>query len=251
MPRYALRVAYDGTGFRGFAPNLGVRTVAGELRSALGRILGAPPSLTCAGRTDAGVHASGQTVTFDADRTLDPYRLRMSLNGLCGPEIAVSLVTEVEATFDARFSCEGRIYRYTVLTGPVPDPLRRDRVWHVPYELDIETMRAASVQLLGTHDFSSFCRRKIITTREGEVEATRVRTLRRIDWSVDGVEMMMEIEASSFCQQMVRSITGLLVTVGRGALTVDDVVPILTARDRNEVPHVAPPQGLCLVDTLY
>lgn len=244
MARYLLRLGYHGGTFRGFAPNDDVPTVGGSLRSALETVLRHEVPIVCAGRTDAGVHALDQAVHFDTDVPVDTGALQRSLNGLCKPHIVVSEVSRVADDFDARFSCVGRTYRYRVLNRRLPDPFRGDVTWRVADPLDVAAMNEAGAGLLGTHDFSSFCRRQFA---EGEVEKSRVRELRSVEWSpMPGDEVHLVIAASSFCQQMVRSITGLCVDVGLGRVPVDRVPAILAARDRTAVPRVAPPHGLFL-----
>ncbi|MEM7096346.1 MAG: tRNA pseudouridine(38-40) synthase TruA [Actinomycetota bacterium] len=245
--RYLLRLSYHGGPFRGFAPNEGVPTVGGALCVALETIVRHPVSITCAGRTDAGVHATDQAVHFDTDVEVDPDGLRGSLNGLCKPHIAVRSIEQVADDFDARFSCTGRTYRYRLLNRRVPDPFRHEVTWRVDGELDIQAMNAAGAALVGTHDFSSFCRKQFADVDGAEVEKTRVRDLRRVAWTrAADEEVHLMISASSFCQQMVRSITGLCVDVGLGRVSVEGVPGILAAQDRTRVPRVAPPQGLFL-----
>jgi len=252
MAKYRLRVAYDGGPFRGFAPNEGVPTVGGTLRAALEQILQHEVPIVCAGRTDAGVHALDQVVSFDTDRTVDPEAMRASLNGLCKPHIVVSEVESAAADFDARFSCTGRIYRYRILNRRLPDPFRRDFTWRVAQPLDVEAMHDAGRQLLGTHDFSSFCRRQYDTSGDEPVEKPRTRTLRSLEWTRQpDDEVHLVISASSFCQQMVRSITGLSVDIGLGSTEPSAVPEILAAHDRTQVPRVAPPYGLFLIRVEY
>jgi tRNA pseudouridine38-40 synthase len=249
-PRVRVRVdlAYHGARFHGFAENPGVRTVAGVLRVALEKVLGHTVELTGAGRTDRGVHARGQVVSFAADPArLDPGRLLSALNGLCGPEIAVSSVRVVEDGFDARHSAVARCYRYTVLNRPTPDPLLADRAWHVPEPISLPALRLASDPLLGEHDFSSFCRRP-----KGAPDASLVRHLSRLDWREAGDDLLVAtVEADAFCHQMVRSLVGLAVAVGTGVLRAGDVHGVLAARDRNAVPRVAPAHGLVLESVTY
>jgi tRNA pseudouridine38-40 synthase len=198
------------------------------------------------------VHALDQAVTFDTDRVVDLEALRASLNGLCKPHIVVSEVREVDPTFDARFSCTGRTYCYRVLNRRLPDPFRRQYTWRVSRALDVDVMNEASSVLLGTHDFSSFCRRQFDTRTAVPIEKPRVRTLRSAAWTrLPDDEVHLLIEASSFCHQMVRSITGLMVDVGRGDVDASLVPDILAARNRTYVKTVAPPQGLFLAEVSY
>ena len=240
-----MTVAYDGSGFHGFARNEGVRTVAGALGEALGRVLGHPVDLTCAGRTDRGVHAVGQVISFDADAERGaPDRLMRALNSMCGPEVAVSRAEVAEADFDARFSCVGRVYRYRVLNSPVGCPLMARYCWHVKQPLDVSAMRTASDRLLGAHDFSSFCRRR-------GPDQSLVRTVRRAAWRREGDVLAFEVEARAFCHQMVRSLVALLVDVGSGRRTAASVGEVIAARDRSTAPSPAPPCGLVLWRALY
>jgi tRNA pseudouridine38-40 synthase len=250
VDRVRLVVAYDGAAFHGFAANQGVRTVGGTLARAVHTVLGHPVALTCAGRTDKGVHARAQVVTFDARAgRVDPPALAASLNALCGPDIAVTDVAVVDGDFDARFSATARRYRYRIVNRAAPDPFRSRYAWHVDDELSWPAMVLACDALIGEHDFSAFCRRP--KRRDGE-EASLVRRVVEAGWErVDDDELRFEIEASSFCHQMVRSVVGLLVDVGRGRRHAGDVLAIIRSRDRNGVGNLAPPQGLTLWTVRY
>jgi tRNA pseudouridine38-40 synthase len=240
-----MTVAYDGSGFRGFAANEGVRTVGGALTGALGRILRHPVELTCAGRTDAGVHARGQVVSFDAlAGALDLERVQRSLNSMLGPEIAVREVSTAAPDFDARRSAVSRRYRYTLLTTPWPDPFWARRSWHVDRTLEVELLRLGADPLIGEHDFSSFCRRP-------DASVSLVRRVREACWEGDGELLHFWIEADAFCQQMVRSIVGTLVEMGSGRKRAGDMRGILAARDRHAAGQMAPPDGLCLWSVDY
>jgi tRNA pseudouridine38-40 synthase len=245
LVRVRMTVAYDGSGFHGFAPNAGVATVGGTLREALEKVLRTSTELTCAGRTDTGVHAWGQVVSFDAptDR-FDPLLLQRSLNRQCGPAIVVRDVAPAPEGFDARRSATGRTYRYTVLNRPVPDPFLAHLAWHVDEPLDLDLLRLGCDPLVGEHDFSAFCRRP--KHRDGSV-ASLVRTVRRAGWTDlgDGV-LRFEIEANAFCHQMIRSVVGTLVDVGTGRVHAGDLLGIIAGRDRARASRLAPPQGLCL-----
>lgn len=241
-------VAYDGGAFHGFAVQPGVPTVAGTLGGALARVVQHPVELTCAGRTDAGVHAWGQVVSFDCDaERFDPDRLRAAVNALCGPRIVVRAVAEADPAFNARFDAKARRYRYTILNRPVPDPFLAATAWHVPTPLDLPRMQAACDPLIGEHDFTSFCRRP-----KGEPDAPLTRRVRRAHWEREGEDILrFWIEATAFCHQMVRSITGTLVEAGMGKRSAADVMAALRARDRSAAGPVAPPHGLCLWEVIY
>jgi tRNA pseudouridine38-40 synthase len=244
--RLALTVAYLGTGFRGFAAQPGQKTVAGVLVGVLERSLRHTIELTCAGRTDAGVHAWGQVVTFDARADTDPVVLQRSVNKALGPAIVVRRAVVVPATFDARRSATGRRYRYTVLNQTTADPFLAATSWHVARPLDRRAMQLACDPLYGEHDFSSFCR------RPSNPGGSLVRRVRHADW-VDGGDgtIRFDIEASSFCQQMVRALVGTMVEVGLGRRRAGEMTGILRARDRAASGQLAPPHGLCLREVTY
>jgi tRNA pseudouridine38-40 synthase len=252
MTRIRMVVAYDGSGFHGFAVNDGVRTVAGELGGALGRFLGHEVELTVAGRTDAGVHARAQVVTFDvADDyvTSDLEALVRSVNHQCGPTVAAREAEVVPPEFDARFSARSRRYRYLVLNRPHPDPFLAAISWHVERPLDRWAMDLACDPFIGEHEFSAYCRRP--KHRDGSV-GSLVRRVKEATWTADGDGLLrFEIEASSFCHQMVRSIVGTMVAVGHGRLRAGDVAGIIRSGDRSKAGDLAPPQGLTLWSVAY
>jgi tRNA pseudouridine38-40 synthase len=249
--RARLVVAYDGSAFHGFAAQPGVPTVAGTLGRALERVLGHRVELVCAGRTDAGVHGWGQVVSFDAEaERFDAGRVQAAVNSLCGPAVVVREAAADRPDFDARFDAIARRYRYTVLNRPVPDPFLAATAWHVAAPLDLPAMQAACDPLIGEHDFTSFCRRP-----RGEPERSLTRRVLEARWVRDeavgeGV-LRFWIDATAFCHQMVRSITGTLVDVGLRKRTAADVVAALRARDRGAAGPVAPPHGLCLWEVVY
>jgi len=253
LVRVRLTIAYDGSGFRGMAANPGVRTVAGVLGHALERVLRHPVRLSVAGRTDAGVHARGQVVSFDARAGVDPAALARAVNAMCAPAIVVREAALAPPDFDARFSARSRVYRYQVLERDVPDPFLAATTWHVPGPLDAAALALACDPLIGEHDFSSFCRRPRDANRRDE-PVSLVRHVRSACWTRHPAEpdvWQFWIEADSFCHQMVRSIVGTLVEVGRGRRSAGQITGILRARDRAAAGPVAPPHGLCLWEVRY
>jgi tRNA pseudouridine38-40 synthase len=247
MARVALLVAYDGAPFHGFAANAGVRTVGGSLGDAIGRVLRHDVELTVAGRTDKGVHAWGNVVSFDAqaDR-LDVDALIGALNKMLQPHIAVRAGSLVADDFSARFSAVARTYRYTVLNRPVPDPFMADRSWFVEAPLDLAALRLACDPLIGEHDFTSFCRKPKLADGSEPVLVRRVREAAWTDLG-DGV-LRFEIRANAFCHQMVRSVVGLLVEAGMGVRRAGDISAVIRAKDRAAAGRLAPPQGRMLWD---
>jgi tRNA pseudouridine38-40 synthase len=241
-----MTVAYLGTGYRGFAVQPGQHTVGGVLVGALERALRHTVELTCAGRTDAGVHAWGQVVTFDARADADPTWLQRVVNRSLAPAVVVRGAAVAPAGFDARRSATGRRYRYTVHNRPAPDPFEAATSWHVPSPLDLSVMRLACDPLYGEHDFASFCR------RPANPGGSLVRRVRSADWMVAGDGLIrFEIEASSFCQQMVRSLVGTMVDIGLGRRKAGEMAAILRAADRAAAGRLAPPHGLCLWEAMY
>ena len=244
MPTYRLDLSYDGSGFHGYARQPRLRTVQGDLEKALERIIGVPLDTVVAGRTDAGVHARNQVVSFATSEPIRPERLTRSLTKLLAPEIVVYEAAEVSEGFSARFSARRRTYRYTVLNRPFPDPLQRGYSWHVPHPLDLSGMNQALQYLVGEHDFASFCRR-----RPG---ASTVRTVQSAEWIPQSDHLlMMEITAAAFCHQMVRSIVAYTVEVGRGRVDPHSTPDVLAAQDRNQARGAAPPHGLILWQVDY
>jgi tRNA pseudouridine38-40 synthase len=237
-----LDLAYDGTNFRGFARQPRIRTIQGTLEEALGRILGHVPRLSVAGRTDAGVHAEGQVVSFEGKA--DPERLQRSLNALLAPEIVVRRARRAPAGFDARHSATGREYRYRIRTSEVPDPFTARYEWHRPGRYRLAAMRRGARLLVGEHDFAAFCR----PPKDGS--STR-RNLRRLSVRRDGEVLEVRAEADSFLHQMVRSLVGTLVAVGEGRIEAETMPRILKGRSRQASGAVAPPDGLTLVAIRY
>jgi tRNA pseudouridine38-40 synthase len=248
LVRVRATVAYDGRDFHGFAAQPGLRTVGGVLTEALERVLRHQVELTVAGRTDAGVHAWGQVVSFDTSAArFSPAHLQRTLNKLCGRAIAVRELDAAPAGFDARFSARSRRYRYTVLNRDVPDPFLARTSWHVPEALDLAALRLGCDALYGEQDFSSFCRRPRAKPAEGQAPVSLTRRVLDAGWRDlgDGV-LRFEIEASAFCHQMVRSIVGTLVDMGAGRRRPGEMAAIVRARDRATTGQMAPPHGLCL-----
>lgn len=249
LVRIRIDLAYDGTGFRGFAIQARQRTVQGVLTDALSVVVGHPVTVTCAGRTDAGVHASAQVVHCDVPRDSrllrDLARARVALDKLSGPEITVWRVRRVPASFDARFSATQRRYRYKLCDAEAMDPLWRIDTWHVgPPKLDVEQMNAAAHHLIGEHDFSAFCRRAGDQHLRRRIDQLTVRR------SAGGL-IAVRVDGKAFCHQMVRSVTGCLVRVGQGKRDADWAGEVLAGLDRQAVGLIAPAHGLTLIGVSY
>jgi tRNA pseudouridine38-40 synthase len=241
--RVRLDVSYDGTDFAGWAVQPGQRTVQGVLEDALRTVLrlSAVP-LTVAGRTDAGVHASGQVAHCDLPALPDGLVRRLAR--VLPPDVRVRAATPVPADFDARFSALWRRYVYLICDEPAGvDPLRRRHVLSWPRPLAAEAMQAAAARLVGLHDFVAFCRR-----REG---ATTVRSLRQLSVVRDGADITCTVVADAFCHSMVRSLVGALLAVGEGRRGVGWPASLLVRDRRADEVTVAPPHGLTLVEVGY
>jgi tRNA pseudouridine38-40 synthase len=249
--RFRCVVAYRGTEYRGFAENPGVRTVMGDVASAVAKVARQPVELTGAGRTDAGVHAWGQVISGDLPVDTDLGDLQRRVNRMCAPGIAIRSIQWADGDFNARFSATSRHYRYHVWNDPASNPLMADTTWHVPRPLDLDGMRAGAEVLLGEHDFASFCRRPKMAV--GMEPASLVRVLYEAHWTrVDGSPLLrFEITGSAFCHQQVRSIVGTLVDMGLGRLRVETMAEIIAAQTRERAGTVAPPTGLVLWEVGY
>ena len=237
-----LVLAYDGTRFRGWARQPRVRTVQGAVEKALARVLGSVPGLSVAGRTDAGVHASGQVVSFEAE--VDPARVARALNGMLAPEVVVVSAKAAPPGFDARRSATAREYRYRLDTGPVPSPFTARYEWHRPGEVALGPMRDAARALVGEHDFTSFCRRP-------EAPASTVRRVERLTIARKGDRLEFGVRGNAFLHQMVRSLVGTLLAVGDGKIAPGSIPGILRARSRAAAGPVAPPRGLTPERVIY
>ena len=243
--RFRLDIAYDGTDFSGWAAQPGRRTVSGVLTDALSRVLRSPVALTVAGRTDAGVHATGQVASADLPVDLDEGWAVRRLARLLPADVRVTAVTAVPPEFDARFAALRRHYRYRIATAPWgAEPLRARDTLAWPHPLDLDAVAAASAGLLGEHDFAAFCKR-----RDG---ATTVRALERLEWR-RGPDAVVEaaVSADAFCHAMVRSLVGALLDVGRGRRAADWPAGLLGREERVAEVAVAPARGLTLVGVDY
>jgi len=243
MNSYRVEIAYDGTRFRGWAAQPGLRTVQGELEEALERVLGERVRLTVAGRTDAGVHALAQVASFDVGRE-PPPELARALNALTGPDLAV---TGLAATpgFDARRAARSRRYRYRVETSTTASPFERGRALHWPHRLDREALDACAALLPGRHDFTAFTPTETEHVRfERDVLDAGWRPQR------EGV-LAFEIEADAFLRNMVRALVGTMLEVGGGRRDPAGFRRLLDGAPRAQAGPTAPPHGLYLIAVRY
>jgi len=242
--RYAIGIEYDGGAYNGWQrqkTGLGVQEV---LEDAVSKVANHPVDIVCAGRTDTGVHASGQVGHFDSDAERTERGWLLGVNSTLRDDVNLRWVRPVDDDFHARFSAESRRYRYRVLNRLVRSSLLRDRCWWYHPPLDVELMQEAADALLGEHDFQAFraagCQARTSTRCVTAIDVRRID-----DWVV------LEVEANAFLMNMVRNITGTLVAVGSGERPPTWVADVLASRDRKQGGVTAPPQGLSLLNVRY
>jgi tRNA pseudouridine38-40 synthase len=245
MPRYKLLIEYDGGPYNGFQAQAGQPSVQSSLERAVEAFCGERATIYVAGRTDSGVHATGQVAHFQVEKAWPAEVVRNAINAHLMPEpIAVIEATVAEADFHARFSAKGRRYIYRILNRRSPPALDRGRVWHVKGPLDAEAMHAAAQRLLGRHDFTTF--------RDARCQSNSpVKTLDEARVWRAGDEIVLEFASRSFLHRQVRSMVGSLVDVGSGRWSADQLQAALEAVDRQRCGQVAPAEGLYLTRVDY
>jgi tRNA pseudouridine38-40 synthase len=244
MRNFRLAIEYDGTDFHGWQVQPGPRTVQGILARALEKQVGEPVKLIGAGRTDAGVHAIGQTASFTAGTALTADAVARGTNSLLPSDVCIMDAVEVDLDFDARRSCTGRTYRYTIIDRR--SPLRERYAAVIKYKPKLDPMREAAEALIGERDFTSFA---VKNGRDGGPSAICKLTTAR--WSVENDCIRFEVRADRFLRGMVRALVGTMLEVGRGRFGPERMEDILRAKDRTQAGPAAPPQGLCLARTEY
>ncbi len=245
MTRYRLTLEYDGTDFVGWQRQDSGPSIQAALEAAIEAFTGEVVRCVAAGRTDSGVHASGQVVHAEIARPSDPRVVRLALNHHLKPlPIAVIDATAVEPDFHARFSAVRRHYRYRILNRPSPPVLERHLVWWVPVPLDLAAIEQAAVRLQGHHDFTSF-------RAAGCQAKSPIKTLEQLDIRRSGEELHLVLAAQSFLHNQVRIIAGTLKWIGNGRWSPEIIPEILAAKDRSAAGPTAPPQGLCLTAVDY
>jgi tRNA pseudouridine38-40 synthase len=239
-----LTVEYAGTHYHGWQFQANSDSIQAVLERALSTFLRTPTRVIGAGRTDAGVHALGQVVSFSTDKELTAHRIRRALNALTPSDITVKEVEIVADSFDPRRDARSRVYEYHIINRPTPSPFFLNRAWHLHQPLNVEAMRTASSCLLGEHDFSSF-------RATGCDAAHPIRMVYRTTLEQRGELLVFTIEATAFLRHMVRNIVGTLVEVGHGERTVESVQELLGLRDRTKAGDTAPAHGLYLMEVKY
>jgi len=238
-----LDIEYDGSGFKGWAAQPGLRTVQGELEAALGTVLREPVGLTVAGRTDTGVHALGQVASFVTEAEL-PKDLARSLNAVGPNDVAVTAAEQAADGFDARGDARSRTYRYRILTRRSPSPFEQGRALWWPHRLDRAALDACAAALPGTHDFTAFT-----PTQTDHVRFDR--DIHAAAWEQDGDILAFRITADAFMRNMVRALVGTMLATSSGRFTPDDFTQLLRGAPRSEAGDTAPPHGLYLESVSY
>ncbi len=245
MRNIKLLIEYDGTNYLGWQVQPGGPTIQGMLEEKLLRLTGERIRLTGSGRTDSGVHALGQVAHFRTQSQMDIRTIQRALNSLLPPDIVIRKVEEADEGFHARKHSESKVYEYRILNRNLRSAFRRGYVWHIPQKLNLTEMKKATQSLIGEHDFSAF-------RTVGSPTRTAIRRVIRAQWKRgrDGL-IRFEIEANGFLKQMVRSIVGTLVEIGRGKMNTADFRKILNSKDRSNAGPTAPAQGLFLKEVKY
>ncbi|MGP6157973.1 MAG: tRNA pseudouridine(38-40) synthase TruA [Vulcanimicrobiaceae bacterium] len=241
---YRVVVEYDGTDFKGFQFQPELRTVAGELETALSRLFDRPVKVAAAGRTDTGVHAVGQVASFVSHDGFPIEKLTLALNSLLPTDLSARDAARVEGRFSARLDALERTYTYVVYNRRDPSAVLRRFAHHEHRALDVERMREAARAWLGTHDFITFC--GVLPERGGTV-----RTLHALEFERSGEMLQLHFRANGFLHRMVRVLTGTLLDVGAGKREPREAATMLAALDRRAAGPTAPPNGLFLVDVRY
>jgi tRNA pseudouridine38-40 synthase len=249
MPRFALRIEYDGGPFAGWQRQADRPSVQGTIETAIARLQAGGASVQGAGRTDAGVHAEGQVAHVDLVRDWDPFRLAAALNAHLRPApIAVVAAAHVPGDFHARFSAVERRYRFRLISRRAPLVADRGRAWRIGHVLDVEAMRAGAAHLVGRHDFTTF--RSSICQADSPLRTLDALAIEEHPYPA-GREYRFDLRARSFLHNQVRSMVGTLERVGAGAWPPGRVAEVLVARDRAACGPVSPPGGLCLMAVVY
>ena len=244
MKRVKLTVAYDGTRYSGWQVQQNAVTIEGVLNKALSKLTGEEIAVIGASRTDAGVHAMGNVAVFDTESTIPGERFLYVLNQKMPEDVVIVASEEVPLTWHPRHQDTLKTYEYRILNAKLPDPTRRLYTNFVSFDLDIDLMRKGAAYLVGEHDFAGFC--SVKTNAK-----TTVRTITDLQVRQNGDEIIIRVTGNGFLYNMVRTIAGVLIRVGRRYYPPEKVLALLEGRERTGEAVTAPPQGLCLMEIQY
>lgn len=244
VKRIKLIIEYDGSYFHGWQIQENLTTVQAEIEKAIFKVTGEKVTVHGSGRTDAGVHAYGQTAHFDTESRIPPEKFSDVLNTVLPPSVAVISSEEVPGDFHARFSAVKKTYKYKILNRKSRSPIMDKRAWHIPKPLDIHEMNRAAAFFIGFHDFSAFCASgHSVTNFERHIYAS--------EWTVEGDCLVYTVSGSGFLYNMVRIMTGTMVEVGLNKRPAESIPEIIEKKDRRLAGITAPPQGLYLWEVCY
>ena len=245
MENFRIIVEYDGTAYHGWQRQKADRTIQGEIEKALTTMTGKPVSLAGSGRTDAGVHAIGQTASFSSDAGLSPDIYLKGLNSLLPDDILIRVCESMDPAFHARYDARSKLYQYRILNRDMPSILERHYVWHIRQRLSLKAMQKATTYFVGEHDFKAF-------EGTGSPRTSTVRHVIRAGMrQTRDNQILFDIEADGFLRYMVRNIVGTLVDVGKGRILGEDVKEILLSGDRSLAGATAPAKGLFIMQVNY
>jgi tRNA pseudouridine38-40 synthase len=244
MARYQVILAYDGTGFAGFQRQVRSRTVQGVVEGALRKLNWQARSILSAGRTDSGVHATGQVIAFDLDWAHTPGDLLRAMNAHLPPDVSARAVSQVPGSFRPRYDALSRRYAYCIICDDTRDPLRERYAWRVWPAVDVDAMQQAAGALQGKHDFGSF-------GTPPRARGSTVRTVLGAAWREEGTSLIFEIVADAFLYHMVRHVVALQVEIGQGKSPLQSIESYLNGKIPSPVQGLAPAHGLSLVEVCY
>jgi tRNA pseudouridine38-40 synthase len=245
--KYKITVAYEGTRYGGWQTQPNAVCIQSLIENALSTILRIPIPLSGSGRTDAGVHAMGQSAHFTTHQPIDILKTSASLNALLPSDIRILFIEEAPLEFHARFSAVSKVYHYRLHLDATPDPFKYRYAYHVPHKVDLALLRSAASYFIGTHDFTSFANEP----SRGCAAKGAVRTLHRLDIVEEAGGARLEFEGDGFLYKMIRNIVGTLLDICAGKIDEKQLPAILKAKDRKRAGRTAPPHGLYLVEVKY
>lgn len=244
MKRYKITVSYLGTNFCGWQIQKNGRSVQAELEQAFGKLFGQKTAVTGSGRTDAGVHATGQVAHFDAETSIPAEKIPFAVNTVLPEDVRVLFCEVAPEDFHARFQAKEKTYVYSLYISPHINPLKNATAEHIPVKLNLEDMKKAASQIVGTHDFKCF-------EATGSTVKNTVRTVKKVEITEEDGEIKISVTGNGFLYNMVRIIAGTLVDVGKGKIACGTISDVISSGDRTRAGKTLPAKGLCLLSVEY